>query len=316
MSSAAELFPVRVVRRFAEHGGPNQAVLLAWNGLTAVFPIALALAAIGGYVLNRAGVTPETLAVRMAAFFPIDLGTQRALVEGLHSLQHQTGLFAILAIAGFVWTGSGLFGAMETVFGVVFGTPNRPFLRQKLMAMAMMALFAVLALLAVGTSALLPLLNELPGVPISLTEGETGSVVQIAVGVASSTLLFFVIYTVVPNYRPRPSRVLPAALFGGVAFEALSQLWPTYIKLNQGGINRFGSQFALLFVLLAFFYFLGLITVLGADIIAVLDPPQARAEKANPEPAPPPKRMGRVRRSALGAAALLIGIAAGRRSRA
>jgi membrane protein len=312
-SRAAQLFPVRVVRRFAEHGGPNQAVLIAWNALTAVFPIALALAAVGGVVLDRAGITPASLAERMGSFFPSDLGTQRAVIEGLDSLQHQTGLFSILAIAGFLWTGSGLFGAMETVFADIFGTPTRHFVRQKLMAVAIMALFAVLALLAVGTSSLVPLLNDIPGIPISLTEGDTGAVVQAVVGVVSGFLLFFVIYLVVPNRRQRPSRVLPAALFGGIAFEALTLLWPFYIGLNKAGLNRFGSQFALLFVLLAFFYFLGLITVLGADIIAVLDPP--RSVQA-PEPAPQPKPIGRVRRTALGAVALLIGIAVGRRSRA
>ena len=87
---------------------------------------------------------------------------------------------AILALVGFLWTGSGLFGAMEEAFGVVFQTPTRPFLKQKLMAVAMMGLFAVLALLAVGTSALLPLLSDIPGIPISLTKGPTGYVVQVA----------------------------------------------------------------------------------------------------------------------------------------
>jgi hypothetical protein len=133
----------------------------------------------------------------MGGLFPTDLGTQTALIEGMNSLQHQTGLFALLALVGFLWTGSGLFGAMEEAFSVVFQTPTRPFLRQKLMAVAMMGLFAVLALLAVGTSAL------------SLTKGDTGYVVQVAIGVVSGFVLFFAIYTVVPNRRQRLSRVLP-----------------------------------------------------------------------------------------------------------
>jgi membrane protein len=313
---AAGLPPARIIRKFAEHGGPSQAVLIAWNALTAVFPIALALAAIGGFVLTRAGITPQTLAERMGGFFPTDLGTQQALIEGMSSLQHQTGLFAILALVGFLWTGSGLFGAMEEAFGVVFQTPTRPFLKQKLMAVAMMGLFAVLALLAVGTSALLPLLSDIPGIPISLTKGATGYVVQVAIGVVSGFVLFFAIYAIVPNRRQRLSRVVPGALFAGIAFELLSQLWPFYIKLNQGGFNRFGSQFALLFILLAFFYLLGLITVLGADIIAVLDPPEP-ARQRQPDQTElasrPRKPIGRLKRTALGAAALVIGIAVGRR---
>ena len=311
---AAQLFPVRVVRTFVEHGGPNQAVLIAWNSLTAVFPIALALAAVGGFVLNQAGITAQTIAGRMGSFFPSDLGTQQAVIEGINSLQKSTGLFALLALVGFVWTGSGLFGAMEGVFAVVFGTPDRPFLRQKLMSVAMMGLFVVLSLVAVGTSALLPLLNDIPFLPISFTKGDTGYVVQVIIGVVSGFVLFFVIYVVVPNRRQRPTRVLPAALFGGLALELLSLLFPLYIKINQVGFNRYGSQFALLFILLAFFYFLGLITVLGADIIAVLDPP-APARDETETTTPQPRPMGRIRRAAFGAAAIVIGGAAGRRVR-
>jgi membrane protein len=272
VSRAARLFPVRVVRKFMEHGGGSQAVLIAWNALTAIFPIALALAAIGGLVLSLAGISSDAIAGQVVAVFPNDTGAQAAALHALDVLRRQTVLFAVAALVGFVWTGSGLFGAMEEAFGAVFQTKGRPFLRQKLMALAMMGLFAVLALLSVGTSALLPLLNDIPGLTISFTRGDTGRVVQAIVGVVSGFVLFFAIYLIVPNRRQRPSRVWPGALFAGVALELLSLLFPTYIEVNQG-INRYGRDFALLFVLLAFFYFLGVITMLGADVIAVLDPP-------------------------------------------
>jgi membrane protein len=312
---AAQLFPVRVGRKFIDHGGPNQAVLIAWNSLTAVFPIALALAATVGLLLNQAGVTPQNVAERIGSLVPTDLGTQQAVIEGINSLQQQTGLFALAALVGFVWTGTGLFGAMEAVFATVYETPERPFIRSKLIALLMMAVFVVLALVAVGTSALLPLLNDIPGIPFSLTHRDTGFIAQVIVGVVAGFVLYFAIYAVVPNRHQRLSRVLPAALFGGVAFELLTLLWPLYIRLNQVGINRFGSQFALLFLLLAFFYFLGLITVLGADINAVLDPPTPATANDDPPTQPRPKPMGRARRAALGAAALLIGVFVGRRAR-
>jgi YihY family inner membrane protein len=312
----AELFPVRVVRKFVEHGGPNQAVIIAWNYLTSVFPIALALAAIGGLVLNAAGFTAQTFAEHLGSLLPGDLGTQQAVIEGINSLQQQTGLFALLALGGFIWTASLLFGAMESVFAVVFETPGRSFIRQKLMALLMMALFVVLALVGVGTSALLPLLDQIPWLPFSVSHGDTGFMLQVAVGVTAGFLLFFAIYLVVPNRRQPLGGVLAAAVFGGVAFELLTLLWPLYIRFNQVGLNRFGSQFAFLFVLLTFFYFLGLITVLGADITAVLDPPASPREKEPAAHEPPqPRPIGRARRTAFAAAALLIGIVAGRRSR-
>ena len=312
---AAGLFPVRVVRKFAAHNGGSQAVLIAWNTLTAIFPIALAVAAVGGFVLSVAGVTADAIARQVVALFPTDIGAQDAALRGIDALRRQTLLFALLALAGFLWSGSSLFGGMEEAFGVVFQTPSRPFLRQKLMGLAMMGLFAILALLAVGTSALLPLLRDIPDIPISLTRGWTAAAVQVCVGVVSGFVLFFAIYVVVPNRRQRPRHVLPAALFAGAAFELLSQLFPTYIRLNRG-INMYGRQFAFLFVLLAFVYALGVITMLGADVIALLDAPAPdRPAEPSHSGQPAPRRMGRMRRAAFGALALALAVVVGRRSR-
>jgi membrane protein len=312
---AAELFPVRVVRRFVEHSGGSQAILIAWNALTAIFPIALAVAAVGGLVLSVAGVTPDAIARQVVALFPTDVGAQDAAIRGIEALRRQTLVFALLALVGFLWAGSTLFGSMEEAFGVVFQTPSRPFLRQKLMGLAMMGLYAVMALLAVGTSALLPLLRYIPDVPISVTKGWTAVVVQVFVGFVAGFVLFFTIYFVVPNRPQRPRYVLPAALFAGAAFELLSQLFPTYIRLNRG-INMYGRQFAFLFVLLAFFYALGVITMLGADMIAVLDPPQPRSQEEPARQEAPRRGMGRLRRAAFGALALALALALGRRTRA
>ena len=78
VSASEGLLAVRVVRRFIAHGGGSQAVLIAWNVLTAIFPIALALAAIGGVVLRLAGVTPDAIARQVIAVFPADVGAQDA----------------------------------------------------------------------------------------------------------------------------------------------------------------------------------------------------------------------------------------------
>ena len=272
MARAGDLFPVRVIRRFVTYSGGSQAILIAWNALTAVFPITLAVAAAGGFLLSVAGVTPDAIVRQVFALIPGDTGAQTAALMGIDALRKRALVFALLALVGFLWTGSSLFGAMEEAFGAVFQTRPRPFVRQKLMGLAMMGVFAVFALLAVGTSALLPLLGQIPGVPFSVKQGWTGVVVQVCVGLVSGFVLYVAIYLVVPNRRQRISRVLPGALFAGAAFELLSQVFPTYIRLNEG-INMYGRQFAFLFVLLAFFYFLGLITMIGACVIAELDPP-------------------------------------------
>lgn len=307
----SELFPVRVVLKFIAADGPSQAIVIAWNALTAVFPIALAVAAIGGFVLSVAGVTADAIIRQVLSVFPSDLEAQSAALHGIEALQDRALLFFGLALIGFLWTGSSLFGGMESAFGRVFNTPSRPFARQKLMGLGMMGLFAVLAVVAVGTSALIPLLGAIPDLPISLAHGWTAFALQAIIGVVAGFLLFFTIYLVVPNRRQRPLRVLPGALFAGLAFEALSLLFPTYIHFNQG-INMYGRQFAFLFILLTFFYALGVITLLGAVIIALVDPPAPQPAAA---PQPDSRPMGRLRRAAYGTVALVLTAVLGRRGR-
>jgi membrane protein len=263
--------PLRVLRKFGADGGGSHAVVIAWNGLVAIFPITLALAAIGGEMLSLAGVGRQAVYQLVLQVLPAG-GARDEALQAIEGVQESTGIFGLLALVGFLWTASGLFGSMERAFQAVFDTPGRDFLRQKLMSLAMMGLFTVLVLVGAGTSVLLALLRQIGGIAGTPPWLPTGAeALQVVVGVVSGFVLFFAIYFVVPNRPQRPAQVWPGALLAGVAFELLTQLFPLYVRLNRG-INQYGRGFALLFVLLAFFYLLGVITMLGAELNAVLHP--------------------------------------------
>jgi membrane protein len=259
----------RVVLKFLADDGPNHAIAIAWNALFSIFPIALALAAIASIVLGRVGLRGHSAAELVVAIIPDDANAQREALDAVNGVRQRTGVFAIIALVGFLWAASGLFGAMEQAFDRAFRCPKRPFLRQKLMSLVMMAIFSVLALCAIGTAALLPLLPSVPFVPALLQHGPVAVALQVLIGVLSGFVLFFLLYLVVPNRRLTPGQVWPGALLAGIAFEALGYVFPVYLSLNQG-INAFGRTFALLFVFTFFFYVVGIITVLGAELNAVL----------------------------------------------
>ena len=266
MAALDRLFPVRLVRKFLADAGGNQAVLIAWNALTAIFPIALALVAVGGLILGLAGISAESISRLVADLFPPD--QRQPALDAINGVKRQSGLLGLIAFAGFLWVGSGLFGAMEGAFAVVYDTNGRTFVRQKLMSLAMMGIFTVLALVAVASSTALAFLDRFPQ-----RSGLMGVAFGDAVGVLAGCLLFFVIYLVVPNRRQRIRNVWPGALFAGMAFKALTLLFPLYLQINRG-INQYGATFAFLFIMLTFFYLFGLITILGAEINAVLEEPE------------------------------------------
>jgi len=157
---------------------------------------------------------------------------------------------------------------MEGAFAVVFNTDGRTFVRQKLMSLAMMGIFTVLALVAVASSTVLAFLDRFPQLsgPVGVPFGD-------AVGVLAGCLLFFIVYLVVPNRRQDIRSVWPGAIFAGAAFKALTLLFPIYLQINKG-INQYGATFAFLFIMLTFFYLFGLVTILGAEINAVLEEPE------------------------------------------
>ncbi len=280
-------FPGRVVRRFGEDGGTNQAIVVAWNSLTALFPIVLALATIAGFVLGVLGAGDRALDSTLLALIPDDRSREAAL-RAVEGVKQRAGLLAVVALVSFVWSGSSLFGAMEQAFDAIFRIPNRGFVRQKLMALAMMGIFCVLIFVAVATSAVLPLLGRLPGIPAGMAAQPLAGALQFGVGTVSGFGLFYAIYRVVPNRRQRFVDTWRGALFAGVAFELLTLLFPLYVRFN-GGLNQYGASFALLFILLTFFYLLGMITMLGVEVNAVAGGPatvpRGRARAGPPQQA-------------------------------
>jgi membrane protein len=280
-----ETLPAKVVEKAQEDNVPSQAVLIAWSGLQSMFPIVLALVAILGAVVGSVGLNSKSIVQFVAAAIP-DPGGQQQVMIALQGVRTQAGLFGILAIIGFLWSASSLFGTMEQAFDVMFHVPKRSFVRQKLMAVLMMLILGVLGGVALISSTLLTLVGQLR-LPVSaMIYGPVAVVVQFIVGAAAGSVLFFAIYYVVPNRKQKARQVRPGALFAGVAFEVLTLAFPIYLHFTGHGMNQYGRTFALLFILMAFFYFVGLVTMLGMEINAALYPvpiPQpARAEALSP----------------------------------
>lgn len=293
-AQAAGSFPGRVIRKFLADEGPQNAVLIAWNLLFALFPIVLALAAIGGAVLSMIGVSEDKIQTFILQMLPQGSGGGPAIgpqmVSAVNGVRQHSGLLGLISLVGFLWSASSLFGTLEQVLGKIIDAPPRDFVRSKVMSVLMMVLFAVLALIGVASSSIVPLIASFPIPRPPFLAGGNVALLQAVTGILAGFLLFFSIYYVVPNRRRPVSVVWPGAAFAGVAFELLTLLFPLYLHFS-GGANQYGSTFALLFVTLTFMYFLGLIIVLGAEINGVLEPARAKPSAAQSESSPRPRRL-------------------------
>jgi len=322
----------RVIRKFLEDQAPNWGALIAWNTMLAMFPIVIFAASLLGYALRLFGQANVVVYTTIFSAIPGDVHQQQELVKAVSGVKSQSGILLIVGLVGLLWGGSALFGIMEQAFAVIYHTRPRDFVRQKLIAFGMVFLFTVLLGVAVATSSILPALKHIPNIPEFLYSGAAAFILQVIVGTTAGFLLFGSIYYVIPNRKQQFRKVIPGALVAGVLFELITLVFPLYISLNKG-INQYGATFGLFFLLMTFFFFVGLITMLGVEVNSVIYPvpielPGKEGHAvAPPESGPegdvqasnghtPNGRRGIPARAALGLAvvASVVGVLLGRRS--
>lgn len=263
--------PVRVVRRYLDAQGGNWATIIAWNAFFAFFPIVLVTVTVLGLVLQNPGIKSD-IEGQVVHAFPQCAGDHGcAVLTALDDFRQRPGLFGIIAFLGLLWSGSALFGAIDQGLASLYPCKPRAFLRQKLMAFGMILLFTLLAVPLLLSSSLLSLLESLPAAPGLFRSGPASLLIQIGAGVLDAMLLFGAIFYVVPNRRQTLRRVLGGSLAAAVLFEGFTLVFPLYFKVS-GGFNTWGQTFALIFVLLFYFYVLGQIVMLGGAVNAELDP--------------------------------------------
>ncbi len=273
-----ESVPGRVIRKFLEDQAPNWAALIAWNALFALFPMVIFAASLLGFALRLFGEANDAVYKTIFSVIPNDSGQQTEVIKAVSGVKSQSGILFIVGLVGLLWGGSALFGVMEQAFAVIYHTKPRDFIRQKLISVGMVLLFTILVGIAVASSSLLPALKQIPDIPPVLYSGVAAFVLQVLVGIIAGFLLFGTMYYVIPNRKQEFRKVIPGALVAGILFELITLVFPLYISLNRG-LNQYGATFGLLFVLMTFLFFLGLVTMIGVELNSVLYPEEVEPRR-------------------------------------
>ena len=280
--------PVRTVALDLDRGSGNWAAAIALKTLLSLFPIVLAILFILSLVLRDPGNRDAVLGqiARVTPGGPDGEAFHEASGT-LDAVRGGTGLLGIVGLGGLLWSGSQLFGCIEDAFSAVYGFTRRSFVRGKLMATAMILLFAVLTLVGVAASSALALLT-----PISeraggdeLLAGPSRYAIQGGIGLLSGAVLFGAIYQIVPRPRRRLGAVLPGALLAGAGFELLTLVFPLYLHLAGSG-NRYGQTFGLVLVIVTYVYLLAELLMVGACLNAARESRAALRSAATEEAVP------------------------------
>lgn len=257
---------IRFNARLNAHQVGEQATVIAFNIIYAMFPLVLTLAAVGGFLVHGAAARAQLVAAVRAAF-PLQLAKE--MTDVINTAGTYPGLIGLIGFASLIVAGSNLFAAMEVAFCRIFGVPPRGIVHQRAVAVLMILVFSALLVVTVAASNVAVFLRaSRVGPDGGSAAWPGGRYAGLAGGWAFAVLMHWVIYLVIPNVRTPFRAVWPGAVLAGTALQVTTLVFPLYIRYFAG-FNRFGDAFSLIFLVMTWAYFLGFILLAGAEVNAM-----------------------------------------------
>ena len=185
-----------------------------------------------------------------------------SLLRAVRAIRENATALGIVGGAFLVWSSLSLFSVLESAFNIVYGRPNRAFLRGKALATLMMIgslafLFASLVVGSIGAE----ILKRYTGIGDS-------AVFAYAVSLGVSLVGVFIFlassYVVLTNDDLTWGEVIPGAVVAAVVLEATFQLLPAFVRLSKH--NPVLQTLSGPAVLLVWLYVMANVIVLGAEV--------------------------------------------------
>ena len=214
-------------------------------------------------LLGLAGRADESsyLVTELKRVFP---GTSvSAIVSAVRTVQRNAATLGIVGGIALVWTSISFFSVLESAFNIVYGRPNRSFLRGK--ALAVLLMIALLVTLFVGLLAgsigFDIFKRYAPGV---VKNGVVAYALSVLVSFAAVFAFLAAVYYLLTNVKMSFRDVLPGAAIAAVMLEASFQVLPVYVRLAKISIalQAFGGPA----LLLVWLYVMANAIVFGAEV--------------------------------------------------
>lgn len=252
--------PVRTTfAHFFRERGTHLAAMVAYFALASFVPlIFLALAMLG--FLDQADAS-SALVTYLEEIFPGQ--SVDSIVRVVDAILSNAKTLSIVGAVALLWSSVSLFSALESAFNIIYGRPNRPFLRGKALAVSYMtvSLVVLFAGLVAGTFGYDLMRRYAPSVVGS-------SEVALTLTVASSALALFVFllsaYYRLTNARLSRREVIPGAIVGAIVLEVTLQALPLFVFVSSDvpALRALGTTF----LLLVWLYVMANVIVFGAAL--------------------------------------------------
>ena len=265
-------------QKFFADRGTHLAAMIAYFALLSLVPMLLLAFALLGFAHQQS--EGGRLVHALHHIFPSTSVT--SIDNAVNSIRRNAATLGIIGGVVLLWSSLSLFSVLESAFNIVYGRPNRSFLRGKALAFVLLvsSLITLVASLLAGSIGVY-LLKRYAGDFL----GNTYVAWTLALLVELAGLLLFLVtvYYVLTNVRLNLRDVLPGAVTAALILGATFQVLGIYLNLVSHDLRvlqALGGPVILLFWL----YVMANVIVFGAEVNWWVG--QHRAARAIAAPAP------------------------------
>ena len=240
------------LRKFFADRGPHLAAMIAYFALLSFVPLLFLTVSL----LGLAGRPDESsyLVTELRRAFPGS--SVSSIVDTVTAIQKHATALGILGGAALLWTSLSL-------FSVVYGQPNRSFLRGKLLAVGLLllSLVALFVGLLVGSFGYDVLKRYTPGFA---GNAYIAYGLSLAVSLLAVFSFLMAVYYFLTNVAHSLVDVLPGAVLAAVVLEGSFQVLPLYVRFSNNvvALKAFGGPA----LLLVWLYVMANVIVFGAEV--------------------------------------------------
>lgn len=257
-------------KSFGQARGSEAAAGMAYYAIFSLFPLSLALVAIGSLVLDKQQIMDQVISLVSQAF-PIGRGLIR---QNLQQVVQLRGAVGLISLVGATWSGTGVFTVLNRNINRAWTDAEpRNFLESRIVALGMVGVLALLLVLSVASTAVFNVLSQLQvplGGGISIYQTPLWTIGSTLVPWLFVFLLFLSLYRWVPNEKVPWFAAFWAALVVAAAWQIGANAFAWYVGSGLAQYQLvYGSLGAI--VALMFWIYLGSwLTFFGAHLGAAL----------------------------------------------
>ncbi len=240
-------------REFGSDNGKLMAAAVAYSLLFSLFPFALALISISGFMMSSAEVENQVITA-MGNLIPVARGLIVKTLEGVIQARGATGVIALLAL---IWSALSFFDVLRNSLNSIWGMSNSyTFVKGRLINVAMLVL-AVIALIAFTWMTTTVHYMHEANVQYGILKITRNNLFARVVFMLSSALLTYgvilLLYRFIPGKQPKWKHIWLGALLATIGFEAVRFAFVWYVK-NFGQYNLVYGPIGSVIALLMFIY--------------------------------------------------------------